>query len=198
MDQVTVPEPDLEQLVKPGRRTLRSSSSTSTSQFNTNKIEIDLTTLDDALVKEKEPISSDVDSISIIGQNLDSSIEQKPRYSLRKRNSPVSADKQLKLEESIEVQERIITSSSPISQAVEHQDQSKSCPIYTCGYLRYSHRQIINFIIISILMVVFLAVVNYLNENSLKSVFSFLTKLKDNIFHTTSDFYLNLRTIIGF
>lgn len=198
-----------ESVIQPAKRSLRSSSSTSTSKSIT-KNELDsIKSLDDSLVREREALLNDIDAISVIGQSLDNSFEQQPRYSLRKRGSPTLSDKQSKaINDPIELQERLISSSSP---AVAQPEQSvttdstipavqqRKCPIpiFNCGYLKFNRRQIIKIVVFSLLMIIALAVINYLNENSCDSLVNAIIEVKDKIVHFITDFAVNIKSQIG-
>ncbi len=72
------------------------------------------------------------------------------------------------------------------------------CIFANCGYLKFTHRQIINLVIISVLMIIALAVINYLNESTLSNLVDNVVQLKDQFVHKATDIVLNIRNKIGF
>ena len=130
----------------------------------------------------------------MIGQTLDSSIDQ-PRYSLRKRASPPEAEKQTKADELNQSQPLVASSNE--STTVQATTSISRCPLFTCGYLNYSRKQIINCIIVSILMIVALAVINYLNEYSFENLKNIVVETKDKLVNVLSGVYDALRYRVG-
>lgn len=180
--------------MRPGRRNLRSSSSASTKLIT--KTDLEVKSLDDSLVKEKEALLNDIESVSVIGQTLDSSLEQ-PRYSLRKRGSPSTSEKQFIVTADEPVSESPQVAAQTPAETVAQPPQVNGCPLFRCGYLKYDRRQLVNLVLASVFMIVALLVINYFNENSIEWVYSSLVKTKDAVIGYAKKLSSNITLKLG-